>query len=169
MKLVRLAALSLVLVAGALATAGCGSPANFAGNYTVASTNDANACGFSGWMAGAMSSGNPAVITQAAGDSHATIMIGGGGGVLLTLIAGSATVSGTVSGSSATFTAPGTAAGNMGACHYFVTTTIDAQLSGDTLTGTVTLTPMTNGDPSCGVLSTCHNTIRFNGTRPPSM
>jgi len=161
--------LTPMLLAAALACVGCGPPANFAGMYTIAATDGPNDCGFMGWTAGTMSSGTPVTITQATGDPHATMVVGGGAGVYLAVLAGTATIPGTVSGSSADFPATGTAAGNMGACHYFINTDIRANLSGDTLTGTITLTPSTNHDASCGALDTCHNTINFNGTRPPSM
>lgn len=167
MRPIRL--LAPFLLAAALAGAGCAPPANFAGMYTLAATNGPNDCGFMSWTAGMMSSGTPVTITQATGDSHATMVVGGVAGAYLGVLAGTATIPGTVAGASADFPAAGTTAGNMGACHYFINTDIRATLSGDTLVGTITLTPSTNHDPSCGVLETCHNTINFNGTRPPSM
>ena len=48
-----------------------------------------------------------------------------------------------------------------------MTATVDATLTGDTLTGTIRYTQPTNDAPDCGGREECRSVQNFNGTRPP--
>ena len=56
----------------------------------------------------------------------------------------------------------------MGGCSSTPTTRPSTPtLSTDTLTGTITYMPKTNGNPDCSTIDGCMNVQDFNGTRPP--
>src|SRR5262245_15416029 len=79
---------------------GCGdsSPArDLAGDYAVTITEGTNACMVPSWMEGKSFMDIPVTVTQTS--SVVTVSVGGVPGGLLTLEVGSATFSGTVSGS----------------------------------------------------------------------
>jgi hypothetical protein len=149
------------------ATLGCGSsdttPADVSGTYAVNITNDASTCSFD-WNQGEMNTNIPIVITQ--DGKNATADVQGLAAVALALRLGTAQFKGTVSGNSVNLVAYGTTALHDGNCTYTLNGTIAATLSGDTLTGTVTYAPATNGNPDCASVK-CAAVQRFNGSRPP--
>ncbi len=155
----------LGLVGLSMLAVGC-APADVAGNYTVATTNEANDCNISGWTDGATQSGIPVVVTQSGGS--VTLDVQGLWGAGLTATVGRSTFTGNVGGSHVQADLIGTNSGRQGNCTYTYTLELDADLSGDTLQGQLVYRPMTNHDPDCGVLDTCANVQRFNGTRPPT-
>lgn len=158
----RTALISLSL--GILAM-GC-APADVAGNYMVSTTNGDNVCGIDGWDAGGVGTGIPVVITQD-GDVVQLTVEGLWGGAL-NLLVGSNRFNGTVGGSHIQADIVGSVTARQGQCVYTVTLELDADLNGDVLTGEVAYRPVTNRHADCGVLETCANIQRFNGTRPPS-
>src|SRR6476661_8154629 len=86
---------------------GCSSsPANVAGDYSVAVTNEADGCQI-GWTVGMSNTGVQVTITQSG--SSATAVVMGGGGFGLGLLLGTNSFSGTVDGDSMDLRAIGTA------------------------------------------------------------
>jgi hypothetical protein len=148
-----------------LLAVGC-APADVAGNYTVSVTNGENDCGTSGWDPDATQSGIPVVITQD-GDV-VQVAVEGAVGVLLDLGVGSRLFNGTVGGSHIQGDLIGSVTSRQGECAYTYTLELDADLSGDVITGEIVYRPVTNHHADCGVLETCSNVQLFNGTRPPS-
>ena len=154
-----------VVLAFALIVAGCASPANFAGAYSnVVITNGNDMCGLSGWTNGTMTTA-PVNIDQAMGASAATLVVNGTAGVYVGVLTGDNHLAGTVSGNDADFSRDGTTMLMNGACAYTLDMDVSIHLSGEQISGTVTYTPRTNHDPSCGLLETCHNTQTVLGTR----
>ena len=157
---------SVLLVAAALSGAGCGSPANVAGDYAVNLTNKDNGCAFPNWTVGQMTSNIAMTIVQSGSDVTATV--GGLGGAFLVAVLGSASFTGTASGNSIDLTLFGTRNATQGSCSYTVNAEIDGQIGGDLLEGTIDYKTATNGSPDCGALQGCASEQAFNGTRPPT-
>lgn len=150
----------------ALLAVGC-APADVAGNYMAATTSEENECSFSWWTEGDMSAGIPVVVTQDGGEFTADVQ-GLGGGALALITGHGSTFVGEVGGSHLHGRIVGTTNATSGGCSYTITVDLDADLSGDTLTGTLTYRPVTNHAAECGALETCSNVQRFNATRPPT-
>jgi hypothetical protein len=149
------------------AIAGCSSPANVAGDYTVDITDEANGCMFNGWTEGSSASGIPVTITQSSSSMTATVM--GAAGTLLTLVVGSSAFDGTVSGDGFSGTIDGTVPLGSGGCAYTIDADLDGTLSGGTnINGTITYSAKTNGASSCGSLNGCSSVQQYSGSRPPS-
>jgi hypothetical protein len=144
---------------------GC-APADVAGDYTAATTNEANECGFDTWNEGDTQSGIPVVVTQ--NGTNAELEVQGIWGGALQLAYGRNTFTGEVGGSHVHATLVGTRSVTQGNCTYSVTLELDADLTGDTLQGQVVYQPQTNHDADCEVLDSCSNVQRFNATRPPT-
>jgi hypothetical protein len=149
----------------ALALAGC-APADVAGNYTIALTNQQNGCNLSNWTAGASTSGVAFVITQSG--ANVTGQVQGLTGAAIALWLGGDTFTGTVSGASVDMTLFGTRSMTQGACSYTLNAHVRGNLSGDSLQGTVTYSASTNHAPDCGALEGCSSVQQFDGVRPPS-
>lgn len=157
--------MAFALTALSLLAIGC-APADVAGTYSVATTNEANACGFDGWTQGATATGIPVVVTQD-GDL-VNLDVQGLWGGYLDIAAGRSTFTGTVGGAHVSADLIGTNSARQGNCSYTITLELDADLNGDSLQGQVVYRPVTNHDPDCGILETCENVQRFNGVRPPT-
>lgn len=156
---------SLVLLA-LLASACNDDPADFRGDYTIALTNGDNGCGFANWTEGDTATGVQFTITQEG--SAITGIIGGGTGWWATVVLGDDTFTGTVDGDSTTMTLYGTNSAQQSGCTYTVNATMNGDLDGDYLSGTIDYRASTNGSPDCGTLENCLTRQMFNGTRPPS-
>jgi hypothetical protein len=161
------------LAATCLAVAGIGagcssSPANVAGSYTIAVTDEDNGCGLSNWSQGQSSTNIPVTVSQ--DDDSATAMVTGAVGGYLDTVLGSSTFTGDLDGDKLALTLYGTRNATKGNCSYTYQADLDGSLSGDTLTGTITYTPVTNGSPDCDTMDVtgCTSVQNFNGTRPPS-
>ncbi len=154
------------LVTIAILSAACSStPTNFAGSYAVTVVEGANNCGSSGWTAGS-STNLTAQITQDGQIAQFTIPSNTVPGAYLLLVLGTNTFSGTVTANEFTATYLGTKQSTQGTCTATVNTTLDVKLDANSvLSGTLTFTPVTNGDPSCGVLNQCTNTDTISGSR----
>ncbi len=151
-----------LLAIGALAACS-GTPTNFAGSYTVAVTNQANTCGFANWQDGNTTSAIPVTFTQ--DGSTAQLNIQGLVGAYVALITGSSSIQGTVSGDTFTGEYLGTKAVTQNACSYTVNMKVVATLANNVLSGTLSYTPITNGDPSCGTLNACSNSQTVSGNK----
>jgi hypothetical protein len=158
---------TLILVLLAL---GCGSesPADVAGTYTLSLTVRQNECGILGGSVGDTSSGVEIVVAQPGAGSDVTGQVQGVAGLALALAMGSDTFTGKMAGNSLDMSISGTMAGSNGTCAFTRNAHLDAKLSGDVLTGTVTYTFATNKTADCGTRDTCQDIQAFNGTRPPT-
>jgi hypothetical protein len=148
--------------------AGCTSdaPVDVAGSYTIASTNGANGCQFPGnWTPGATSTGIPLAVSQQGSDFNATL--GGATGLFVDLWLGTHIFIGTVSGTNLHAGLVGTRQQMPGQCVYHVNGTMDGNVIGDTMTGTLDLTAVIETAAADCPPQDCHSTIAFNGTRPP--
>jgi hypothetical protein len=148
---------------------GCGSesPANVAGTYTLALTVQQTDCGILNGAVGDTSSGTQVVITQTGAD--VTCQLQGAAGILFAVAFGTDTFTGKVAGNSLDMSIAGTMPGSSGTCAFTRNAHLQAKLSGDTLTGSVTYTFATNKTADCGTQDTCKDIQAFNGTRPPSV
>jgi hypothetical protein len=153
------------LLLATVACAACGSDANVAGTYTVASTNRDNGCMFQNWTVGAMSTGIGVEITQSG--SNVTASITGGAGLVFDAVLGGHAYTGSVSGSDISLELFGTRSMAKGNCTFTYNSTIDATSHGDAIEGRIEYTPATNGNPDCATINGCVSFQDFNGTRPP--
>lgn len=148
----------------------CGSdsspaPSDFSGNYSVAITNGQNGCGFSNWTVGNKSNGTPVTITQ--NGTSASADVGGVAQAYYDVILGAHVFQGSVSGSQLSAIIHGKNSFKKGNCTYQVTANLGATLSGDSISGTISYSTTTNGDPDCSTLENCSSTQSFAGSRPP--
>lgn len=144
---------------------GFGPPADFAGSFTLALTNGENGCAFASWTVGATASAVPFTITQ--DDADLTGSVGGLAGPFLDLVLGGHVFGGQGSGSHATMTLYGTRSATEGSCGWTVNATVELDIDGDVVSGSIDYAAATNGSPDCGARSGCVSTQEFNGTRPP--
>ena len=146
--------------------ASCGSsPADVSGDYTINVTDEDNGCNLQNFNQGSSTSNISTTITQDSDSVTVTVM--GVAGAYLNTILGSSAFDGSVDGEHINATLFGKTSGTMGGCEFTYDATIDGDLAADTLTGTITYTPKTNGSPDCSPIEGCHSTQNFNGTRPP--
>ena len=156
--------LLLLVVAGACSST---PPANVAGQYTVAVTNRDNGCNLQNWTVGQSAANIQVAITQNGSTADATVQ--GAVGGYLDIILGSHDFTGTIDGHHLSLTLFGTRTSNSGNCTWTYNANLEADLSGDVLTGTIDYSPKTNGNPDCTpTLTTCASRQDFNGTRPPT-
>lgn len=154
-----------VILALIAACGGTDAPADVAGDYAVNTTNRMNGCMFDNWTEGNSTSNIPVTLAQSGSDVTASIQ--GAIGGYVEAIAGTRTFTGDVSGSHVLAELHGQRSATKDNCTYTVLVTMSANLSGDTLSGTLTYTALTNQDPTCGYLQTCESVQDFNGLRPP--
>lgn len=159
----------LALVAAAAGVA-CGTsadpPQDLTGTFTIAVTNRENGCNFQTWTVGQSSANIPMVVTQQ-GSNGITAIVQGPAGAYLTLILGTATFTGSVSGPTGTLTATGTRSGNQGNCAFTVNANMTITLAGNAINGSIGYAPKTNGGTDCGVLNACSSRQELSGSRPP--
>jgi hypothetical protein len=160
----RSTALVLALLAAACSS---DSTANVAGTYTLALTVQKNDCGILANPVGTSSTGVTVVVTQ--DGSNATAKVQGAGALGLTLITGSDTFTGKVSGNSLDLSISGTLPGSSGSCAFTRNAHLVGTLAGDSLTGSVTYTFATNNDSECGIRNTCQDIQLIVGARPPAV
>ncbi len=160
----------LVVLAFVAAAVACGTssdpPQDLTGTYTVAVTSKENGCNFQNWNVGQSTSGIPMVVTQQ-GSNGITAVIQGAAGAYLTLILGTATFTGSVSGPTGTLTATGTRSGNQGNCAFTVNANMTITLAVNAINGSIAYAPKTNGGTDCGVLNACSSRQDLSGSRPP--
>lgn len=158
--------LALLAAASACGDDGGGTPTDAAGDWTLAITNGDNGCDFDQWQVGQTASSIPFTITQSGAD--VTGNVGGLAGTTLDVVLGSHTFTGDVAGHNALMTLYGERSATSGNCTWTVNATIDADVDGDVMVGTIDYTIATNGNPDCASREGCHTVQQFNGTRPPS-
>lgn len=148
-------------------TAACSSsPANVAGDYTIAVTNRDNGCNLANWTVGSSAQNIGVTITQSGSDAMATV--NGVTGGYLNLALGSNVFSGTVDADHLSLTLFGTRSQTSGNCTFTYNAVIGADLNVDALTGTIDYTAKGNGNPDCATIDGCVSRQDFNGTRPPT-
>lgn len=157
----RFALLALVVVAACSS-----SPANVAGDYSVALTNRANGCNFQNWTVDATTQGVSVTITQQ--DADATATVNGVAGGYLDVVLGGHAFAGTVDGDDVDLTLFGTRSGTMGNCTYTFNAIMHGTLAGDALSGTIDYAAKTNGNPDCAPIEGCATVQEFAGVRPPT-
>jgi hypothetical protein len=141
------------------------TPADVSGTYTVSVTNREDSCGFPNWEQGKTSSDIKLTLVQDGENISATIdgVVGG----IVEWALGTKSFQGSVDGDHVHATGYGTNAFTQANCTYTINLTFDGTLSGDSLQGTLTYAPKTNGSPDCGVLEQCQALQDFAGSRPP--
>ena len=158
----------LAILLPLLALTGCGSDDEFtadvAGNYTIALTNDASSCPFDNWEEGKETSGIGLAITQDGQNIQGTV--DGVAAIFFTLWLGSADFDGTIKGRSLTLTNFGENPSQQGNCSFTYNAVVKAAQNADTIEGTITYSPQTNGNPDCAAVE-CSASQRFSGSRPP--
>jgi hypothetical protein len=158
--------LPLLLIALA-AACGSSTPANVAGQYTVAVTNRDNGCNLQNWTVGQSAANIMVAITQNGATADATVQ--GAVGGYLDIILGAHDFTGDIDSHHLSLTLFGTRTQNSGNCTWTYNANLEADLAGDVLTGTIDYSPKTNGNPDCTAMqNACKSTQDFNGTRPPS-
>ena len=139
-------------------------PADVEGDYSVNLTNGENTCPIE-WTEGETTTGVPVTLTQ--NGSDVTGEITGVAGAVVDAILGQGEFEGSVSGSAISLVREGTNELPAGACRFRIRAVLSATLSGDTLSGTLLYTPVTDGDSECAAIETCSATAQMNGARAP--
>lgn len=154
-----------------LGSFGCSSEAEFteatadvSGNYLVALTNRASSCDFKDWVEGKEAAGIGFNITQDGAVLQATV--DGVTAIWLGLALGSAQFEGSAEQSSIALVNYGSRAQTVGNCTFTYDATVDGQLDGDAISGTITYAPHTNGASGCAGVE-CRALQDFSGSRPP--
>jgi len=157
---------SLLLITAILAGCGSDDPVDAEGTWTVSTVNREDDCNI-GWNVGQTSQNVEVSITQSNGGESVNVDINGiGGGVVDLFLGGNDIFTGHVSGAHLTATREGTRSNNMGNCTYTYNATIEAHISGDTMMGSISYRPATNGNSDCAAVE-CVNVQDFSGNRPP--
>jgi hypothetical protein len=145
---------------------GCSSsPADVAGDYTIAVTERDNGCNLQNWTVGMSYTGVQTTITQSGGNASATVMGVSGLGVGATF--GTNVFTGSVDGDKIDLKAIGTKSNTQGNCTFTYNGDITGTLTGDALEGRLTITGAGNGNSDCVGITGCVTFEDFNGTRPP--
>jgi hypothetical protein len=145
-------------------TSSNGSPADISGNYSVSVTNTNNGCNYANWRVGDTAQNVTFEVTQSGDQASGNVR---GLANIYFAFLGIGTLTGKVTGSSASLSAVGTTGIKQGQCAYFVRATADFSLTGNTINGTVTYRNETNHAADCGTLETCTSTQSIAGSRPP--
>jgi hypothetical protein len=162
----RCAALVAALALGACSSSSTPSPAtvNLDGEYTGNIVNGKSSCP-GNWQVGESTQ----VSVNAMQDGNdVSLDVTGGTGLYIQVALGASTFNGTVAGSSVNATLHGTASTTLGNCTFSWQATFAGSLSDDTLNGTVTYTPKTNGASDCTAhqVEGCSEVQSFDGVRP---
>lgn len=164
----------MLVIAGACAALGCGdeakgpvveTPANLAGDYSVDLTNEYNDCAtmVMKWMDGAVSEDVPFTITQ--NGVHVSAETMGAPAIAFLLLTGSLPFEGEIHGSHFLLVNTGTKLYDFDACSYTINATVEGDVDGDTITGTLVYSPVVGDDPACHDYA-CRAEQSFTGTRP---
>ncbi|MCP4445366.1 MAG: hypothetical protein GY811_08485 [Myxococcales bacterium] len=144
---------------------GDGASADPTGEYTIAITSGANGCGFENWQEGATSTGIRMTITE--DDMGVTANVDGISALFLDLLQGSHVFAGDVTGSDLRLEIVGSREQNLAGCTHLVDSTLEAEIDGDILIGTISYTVADNTASECATFAGCASVQNFNGTRPP--
>jgi len=151
-------ALSVAALVGCSA-ASTATVLSVAGTYSVSVVDGANACGIPLVTQGKVTAGVPLSIAQdAAIPQNMTVTVGGTTGSILSTVAGTNVLTGTLGGSQATLVPEALDAGipsvDAAGCSYTTSVSMAASFAGDTVQGTLTYTLTTAGN-ACGALASC--------------
>jgi hypothetical protein len=138
-------------------------PADVAGEYVVSLTNGASNCTTVDWMEGQMTTGVMFTIRQ--DGSAVTAEAGGEAAVYFVLLTGSNKFAGTVHGNAFTLIDHGPAVSQSENCSYTLDAIVEGTLEGDTITGTLTYSPVVGDDPACAQYA-CAAVQDYTGVRP---
>jgi hypothetical protein len=161
MKHVATASLGLFAALGACSD----DPADISGEYTASITARDNGCNLAGWTEGGTATSIPVTITQTG--SEASADIGGLSRVALDLALGGHIFNGEVDVSSFELRLVGTRALTMGNCAYTLDGELEGKLNGDSISGRLNFTAVTNNNPDCATLKACVSFQEFAASRPP--
>jgi hypothetical protein len=141
------------------------TPANVAGDYTVTLTNVHNDCETMAdkWMDGAMSEGVPFSITQKG--VHITAETMGASAIYFLALTGTIPFEGEIHGNHFLLINYGSRIYDYGACTYTINATVEGDIDGDTIAGTLVYSPDVAGNPDCEAYA-CQAEQTFTGTRP---
>jgi hypothetical protein len=155
---------SRLALLGFLAACSSSPPTNFAGDYSVQLVDGANDCNFANWTAGSTSN---VKITMTQDGSTAQFTVDDAiVAAYLNLVIGASTFSGGVKDDTFSASFLGVKTATQGACSYTINTKLAMTLdSNNVLSGTLTYTPATNADASCGPLNTCSQMQTVSGSR----
>ncbi len=142
-------------------------PENVEGEYTVALTNRKNTCASmsEGWVEGAMSTGIPFVITQDGVELQAETM--GVAAIGFVLLTGTNLFEGEIHGSHFVLVNYGTKTNTVGNCTYTINATVEGDVHGDSIAGTLIYAPAISNNPDCAEYD-CAVNHDFSGSRPPT-
>ena len=138
-------------------------PAYVAGEYVVSLTNRASDCTTVDWIEGQMTTGVKFTIRQ--DGSTVTAEAGGDAAVYFVLLTGSNKFAGSVHGNAFTLIDHGPAVAQSGDCMYTLDAIVAGTLEGDTITGTLTYSPVIGDDPVCAQYA-CTAVQDYTGVRP---
>jgi hypothetical protein len=141
------------------------TPADVAGDYTVTLISHANDCPAMSlqWMEGAVSKDVPFSITQEGTELEAETM--GAPAIAFLLLTGSVEFAGEIQGSHFVLTNTGTKPYTYDACTYTINATVEGDVDGDVIVGTLVYAPVISMDPACRDYA-CRAEQAFTGTRP---
>jgi hypothetical protein len=143
-----------------------GTPVDVHGSYTLSVTNGPSTCPLANWMQGANTPGVPFTVTQNGQSISADV--GGAGAVFLGLYCGNAHLEGAVAGSSLDLMLAGSRSLASGSCAFTIDAHLQATVSKDALSGSITYAPNTNSSADCAAIRTCSARMNLSGSRPPS-
>ena len=155
-----------LVTALALSVGACGSVnVIVSGTYTGTVTNGVNSCPGT-WTTGQASNAD---VTVAQTGSSVSLQVQGAAGLLLQLGFGTNAFSGSVSGGHIDATIIGSVSSTAGGCQYTFDGNLSGDLVGNTLSGTITYTPKTNGNADCTAMGItgCSRVQSFTMNRPP--
>jgi hypothetical protein len=157
----------ILLAIVVLCVCACGSSsADVSGAYSGPVTNGANSCP-GAWVTGQT---NDANVTIAQSGADVSIQVTGTAGLLLQLGFGTNAFTGSVGGNHVDARIIGSVPATAGGCQYSFNGSLSANVSGDTLSGSITYTPETNDHADCDTMSItgCSRTQSFTMTRVPA-
>jgi hypothetical protein len=150
---------------GSGGTAPAETPADIAGDYTVALTNHENTCpDVPDTWEGGMTEGVPFSIEQHGVKLTAETM--GPSALAFIVRTGTNAFAGEIHDSHFVLTDHGTKEDMYGDCTYTLDVIVEGDLDGDTITGTVTYEPVISDSPACEDYD-CAAVQGFAGARPP--
>jgi hypothetical protein len=160
----------LASTAALVAACSGGGAADFSGDYTITASNGTNDCQIANWDTAQPATGITVTITQDPTNlAVAQLTFTGLWALYFDVVEGTHIFSGArVNGDQLDVTVLGTktVTPQGTSCGYTVNAHLQLTLTGNTVNGSIQYKPVTNGDPSCGVLNACSNSQTISGSRP---
>jgi hypothetical protein len=138
-------------------------PADVAGEYTVSLVSAENDCANVDWKAGNTTTGVMFTIKQ--NGTKLTAETGGDAAVYFVLLTGSNQFAGDIHGNAFTLIDHGPTVSQSGSCTYTLDAIVEGTIDGDTITGTLTYSPVLSSDPECAQYA-CAAVQDYTGVRP---